>query len=196
VRRERSNDQENNMNSKASLASAHGRGNRLRRDGGIAAVLVCLAAFAAACGGPGGSAIPGYVNGTPDSPVAFAQCMRAHGVPNFPDPSGGLFNLSGMDQGSPQFQHAAGICGRSGQNPGPARQAQGLAKGLAFARCMRAHGVPNFSDPVANGDGGITSRVRVGGGVDPRSPVFQAAARACLSVLPNGGKPGNSGSAG
>jgi hypothetical protein len=41
--------------------------------------------------------------------LAFAQCMRAHGVPDFPDPngqSGQLGPSSGIDPNSPQFQAA------------------------------------------------------------------------------------------
>ena len=185
------------MNSNTSLASGR-RGSRLRRGSGLVAVVVCVAALAAACGGPGGSADPGYVNGTPDSGLAFAQCMRAHGVPNFPNPSGGQVNLSGVNQNSPQFQHAAGLCGRPA-SAGPAQQAQGLAKVVAFARCMRAHGLPNYPDPtVSNSSNGssITTRISAGSGVDPKSPVFQAAARACRSLRPGGGKPGSGGSAG
>jgi hypothetical protein len=191
------NDQENDMNSKSSLASRQGRGNRLRRGGGIVAILACLAASAAACGGPGGSANPGAGNGTQASGVAFALCMRAHGVSRFPDPSGGVVNLSGINQNSPQYQHAAGICGRPA-GADPSQQAQGMVKGLAFARCMRANGVPDYSDPTANGQGGITSHVSRGsGGPSDKSPVFQRAERACRSVLPGGGNSGSgSGSAG
>lgn len=184
------------MNSNASLASGHGRAHRLRRGSGLAAVVVCVAALAAACGGPGGSANPGDGNGTSASGLAFAQCMRAHGVPNFPDPSGGQVNLSGVNQNSPQFQHAAGICGRPA-DAGAAQEAQGLAKALAFARCMRAHKVPNFPDPtVRNSGSGSSITMSSGSGVDPKSPLFQAAARACRSLLPGGGKPGSSKGAG
>lgn len=182
------------MKSKASPSRGHGRANRLRRDGGVVAVLVCLAVSAAACGGPGGSADPGADGGTSASGVEFAQCMRAHGVPNFPDPSGGRVNLSGINQNSPQYQHAAGICGRPA-DAGPSQQAQGMANGLAFARCMRAHRVPNYADPVANGQGGFTSHMSSGSGADRKSPVFQAAERACRSLLSGGGNHG-SGSAG
>jgi len=170
----------------------------MRRGGHLAAVLVCLAVSAAACGGPGGSANPSGGNGTSASGRHFAQCMRAHGVPNFPDPSGGVVNLAGINQNSLQFRHAAGICGRPA-GAGPSQQTQGEAKGLTFARCMRAHGVPNYADPTANGQGGITSHVSRGsGGPGPRSPVFQAAERACRPVLPGSGNSGsgNDGSAG
>jgi hypothetical protein len=181
------------MNSKSSLARGHGRGNWLRRGSSLAAVLACLAVSAAGCGGPGGSADPGSAGS--GNGVRFAECMRAHGVPNFPDPSGGGVNLSGINQNSPQYQHAAGICGRPA-GAGPSQQAQGMAKGLAFARCMRAHGVSDYADPVANGQGGFTSHGSSGnGGLSPKSPTFQRAARACRSVLSGDGNPG-SGSAG
>jgi hypothetical protein len=46
--------------------------------------------------------------------LSFAACMRRHGVPNFPDPSGsGLFpfaGLKGLDPTSPAFQAAFKSC--------------------------------------------------------------------------------------
>jgi hypothetical protein len=47
---------------------------------------------------------------------------------------------------------------------------------------MRKHGVPNFPDPDSHGRLGIT-------GINPHSPQFQSAQRACRKLLPNGGKP-------
>ncbi len=50
--------------------------------------------------------------------IANAECMRKHGVPNFPDPtfSGGQFNagLGGVDPQSPAFKQAAAACGDVG----------------------------------------------------------------------------------
>jgi hypothetical protein len=49
--------------------------------------------------------------------IANAQCMREHGVPNFPDPQfpaggGMMFTLpSGVSPNSPAFQQAQRICG-------------------------------------------------------------------------------------
>ena len=42
----------------------------------------------------------------------FAQCMRAHGEPKFPDPTGNGLSLhgSGIDPKSPQFQAAKQTC--------------------------------------------------------------------------------------
>ena len=44
--------------------------------------------------------------------LKFAQCMRSHGVPNFPDPStAGVVHLgAGVDMSSPQFQDAQKVC--------------------------------------------------------------------------------------
>jgi hypothetical protein len=59
---------------------------------------------------------------------------------------------------------------------------------------MRAHGVPNYADPTVSNSGNgfsITNHMSSGSGVDPKSPVFHAAARACRSRLPGGGKHGS-----
>ncbi len=45
--------------------------------------------------------------------LSFARCMRSHGVPSFPDPQpNGNLNISGtgVDKGSPQFNHAMQAC--------------------------------------------------------------------------------------
>jgi hypothetical protein len=46
--------------------------------------------------------------------LKFAQCMRSHGVPKFPDPtSGGMMTLgtkAGIDPNTPQFQAAQKTC--------------------------------------------------------------------------------------
>jgi hypothetical protein len=59
---------------------------------------------------------------------------------------------------------------------------------LAYAQCMRAHGVPDFPDPVfhSNGGGGISISLKVGAGSDlsPSSPAFQAAQQVCQKLMP------------
>ena len=57
--------------------------------------------------------------------------------------------------------------------------------GRAFAACMRSHGVPNFPDPGSGG--GIT--INGGSGINPDSPQFQSAQRACQKLLPAGKAP-------
>lgn len=52
---------------------------------------------------------------------------------------------------------------------------------LAFAKCMRSHGVPNFPDPqVVNGHLNIGATQ---GQIDPSSPIVTAAMAACRSTL-------------
>ncbi len=89
--------------------------------------------------------------------VAFARCMRASGVPNFPDPQPGggfLFSVTGLDRSSPAFRAAQIKCRRllpSGGPPVPGStthpSARTLAKLVGIAQCMRRHGVPDFPDP-------------------------------------------------
>jgi hypothetical protein len=119
--------------------------------------------------------------------VKFAQCMRSHGVRNFPDPtSPQQFKLDiASSEGSPAFQPAQTACqhvlpggGPPSQSPAQ-RQAQTVAA-LAFARCLRSHGLPNFPDP--RGSGQITHEMLANAGIDPRQPAVLHAADACVSV--------------
>jgi hypothetical protein len=57
-----------------------------------------------------------------------------------------------------------------------------------YSACMRKNGVPKFPDPQRSSDGGMSLTMGPGSGVDPRSPQFQAAEKACKKLLPNGGK--------
>jgi len=89
--------------------------------------------------------------------LAFARCMRANGVPNFPDPAPGrgfLFSASGLNLGAPAVKAAQAKCRRllpAGGPPVPGTQthptAQTLEKLTRIATCMREHGVPQFPDP-------------------------------------------------
>jgi len=127
--------------------------------------------------------------------------MRANGVPNFPDPNGqGVIQGSGIDPNSAQFQKAQQTCAKDlGGGAGtrsPAQIAQAEAAALAFSKCMRSHGLPDFPDPQFSSGGGISIRItaHAGGGcnngLDPNSPIFQKAQQTCGSLLPGraGGK--------
>ena len=172
--------------------------------------LATLAVTAAGCGGST-SAAPGVAQlgttaattttssqgGSPTSGSGiegmrrYAACMRSNGVPGFPDPksSGNGMSLTiGAPQGitpdSPQFKAAEKSCQKllpNGGNADPAMQAKAQAEMLKFSACMRSHGLPNFPDPTFSG-GRI--RMSVGKGLNPSSPVFQAAQKACESLMP------------
>jgi hypothetical protein len=159
----------------------------------LAPLVVGIALLAAGCGGGGGST---GASGSSDyqKDLAFAHCMRTHGVPDFPDPlpQGGF--PRGGPGNSPQFGLAMHAC----QHLLPAiqpisalQQAQVLAHDLKWAKCMRARGFPGISDPAVRPHGGIV--ITVPASFDPSSPQARAAAKACKQlegpalITPGGG---------
>ena len=89
---------------------------------------------------------------------------------------------------------AAAGCGGSSTPPG-VRDATGsptatsaAGRLLAYARCMRGHGIADFPDPVTSGGRHASIHIAIGQGSDlnPDAPAFEAAARACRSLLPSG----------
>jgi hypothetical protein len=133
--------------------------------------------------------------------LELARCMRANGVPNFPDPGPGDsgFKLnSEVNPQSPSFRAAQQACKRylpSFPAPGTMSASQ-RAKALNFARCMRTHGEPDFPDPsVGTATPAAAGRVlalrgmffHIGPGLDPASPAFRRAGADCgLRILPSG----------
>jgi hypothetical protein len=116
--------------------------------------------------------------------VEFTTCMRSHGVRNFPDPNAqGTITITvsmSLNPASPRFQKAEAECQHlipAGKGPSRAQQQRMKQTLLAFAACMRSHGVPNYPDPTF-GSGGVTSRSG-GVGMDPNSAIFEAAQKTC-----------------
>jgi hypothetical protein len=85
--------------------------------------------------------------------VKFAECMRANGVPHFPDPnSKGEFNF-GVDVTREVWLKAIDAC-KALKPPGALsakRTPKQQSATLRFAQCVRDHGVKDFPDPV-NGE--------------------------------------------
>ncbi|HEX4109328.1 MAG TPA: hypothetical protein VHX88_14420 [Solirubrobacteraceae bacterium] len=154
--------------------------------------------------GAGAAALPGSPSGNSGRTVGlaagaganllkFAACMRANGVPNFPDPSGSggiQFSANAIDPDSASFQAAMQKCQKymgAAKVPSPAQRARTQAQALAFSDCMRAHGVTNFPDPQFSAHG-VSIKVGAGNGpasgLDPNSPIFQKAQKACAAKLP------------
>jgi hypothetical protein len=136
---------------------------RRGRTGPLSLALLTVPLVAAGCGGghrhmPAATTTRTTSSAPRTGPLAFADCMRANGVPNFPDPapSGGFeIQASGVNPTSPAFKAAQARCqGRMpsrgfpapGEATHPARQT--LAKLLRIARCMRRHGISQFPDPL------------------------------------------------
>jgi hypothetical protein len=158
------------------------------RSGVRAAVLAGTAVLAAACGS-GAPAGPTAHLTVYQRELAYAECMRAHGLPSFPDPqSDGTFDSNLADRGDfagSRYLSANKACGHL---EGPQQTAQqfqqDLRQALRFAACMRAHGIANFQASARGAQGG---QVGVGAqGADPSSPQFQAAQRGCSHLFGGG----------
>jgi hypothetical protein len=140
--------------------------------------------------------------------LAYAQCMRANGVPNFPDPTAGggfLFSSSAVDRSSPAFIAAQAKCKRllpGGGLPGPGTSThpttEALAEMVKIAACMRRHGVSDFPDPQTSvpsnpfpaGSAGVISDIDgvilvFPESLDTQSPLFTKAAATCQFPLHN-----------
>ena len=104
-------------------------------------------------GGSGGNT----TTATREQAVKFAECMRANGVKEFPDPNvSGDFaidtvaNRSGLDTNSAAFTQARTACkdlepsGFTGNKRTPEQQ----QAALKFAQCIRDNGVKDFPDPA------------------------------------------------
>lgn len=188
-----------------------------------ATALLSVALALAGCGG--GSSSPGVAHlssakgpssassesgGSPqESPaslqqamIAFAKCMRASGVPNFPDPGsgGGFPRRAGINLGSPLSRAAWAKCHKllpEGPGSGPPPSPQTLARFLKIAQCMRKNGVPDFPDPRTSAPSkpfgpGIAELSDIEGvilvfpsTINQQSPAFTRASAACAFPLHN-----------
>jgi hypothetical protein len=169
----------------------------------VACATLASTAFAA-CGGSG---ISSATNASSDANneqqlVDFSRCMREHGVEASASesPSGGGVNLKvtatpgAPGTGQQTVEAAQKACRRYLPNGGippklsPAEEAARAEQVQKFARCMRSHGV-EVQTEVNGARVGI--RIR---DVDPQSPTFVAAQKACQGLMPikhgPGGGPG------
>lgn len=121
--------------------------------------------------------------------VAYAACMRQHGVPNFPDPlpNGGFeisTDVTGGSNGqvSPQYAAAVNACSSllpSGSPSAQQQQQKVLSQLLKVSACMRTHGFPTFPDPTVSNEGVYLHIV----GFDRSSPQFQSAWQTCQTQV-------------
>ena len=137
----------------------------------LAATVVVISA---GCGGAhggsnsSGAAAPTHRPNATGKAVRFAECMRGHGIRAFPypDASGkltidGVANGSSVDTSSAAFERALTACKSlepAGFTGTKATPRQRTAR-LAFARCVRENGVPDFPDPTRNGPLVDTNRI-------------------------------------
>ncbi|GAA4215877.1 hypothetical protein AB0C10_36715 [Microbispora amethystogenes] len=139
-------------------------------------------------GGNGGAA---QSSGSGDI-VAYANCMRHNGIPNFPDPKpgGGIAFPEGgdIDPQSPEFKKAEEKCKQylpsgpriDAKNDADPNAGWPTADKLKYAQCMRENGLPKFPDPDKNGGFAFMQD----SGIDPQSPQFRKASEACAKYQP------------
>jgi hypothetical protein len=128
--------------------------------------------------------------------VAYSACVRAHGVPNFPDPKVSTngdevkvaIAVNPSISGNPHFQSAQEACRKLLPGGGPGAGSnhqispQEQSQYLKAAACIRSHGIPNFPDPTFSGGGVHVSQK----GINLHSPQARAAEEACQSLIPGG----------
>jgi len=165
-----------------------------------------LVLLMAACSdSPSSTGSAGSPTGSANSKlVAYSQCMRSHGVPNFPDPAGGVppkVSAQGLGIGSSQLQVAQAACQhllpatggsltassiRQCYLAGVCPQAlvqQALSAGRELARCMRSHGVPYWPDPTIDSQGRPLFNITV---PRPPPPQVSTALNECGRLEPAG----------
>jgi hypothetical protein len=186
------------------------------RTASVLGALLATTTAVAACGGSSPTnTTSASTHARSGNALRMAQCMRSHGVPDFPDPSsGGGFAIQAGANGNsasitvdghslnvsgPAFRRATDACAKYGPH-GPAVSGAQLAQirqgAVKMAECMRTHGVPDFPDPkVTTGPGGQGIAVAIGapgaGGarkLDPGSPAFANAQKICQKYMRVGPK--------
>jgi hypothetical protein len=119
-----------------------------------------------------------------DKAVKFAECIRAHGVSDFPDPNAKNDFEYGVSVTPAVWKQATTAC-KDLQPPGTLsakRTPKQQSASLRFAQCIRDNGVKDFPDPV-NGEPVINtykipSSNRPGG-----MTILNAAVQKCRSAL-------------
>jgi hypothetical protein len=167
----------------------------------IAAAALTLPATAFG-GGPSSSATGSATNARASTlsqsnvqkALAYSRCMRAHGVLKFPDPnSNGAIPKESLQQlgvSSTVFQAAQKGCRHLLPNSDESSQTwdQMTLNALwNFARCVRAHGVPSWPDPLAESDPGQPDTPgfprNLPPGINTDSPVVKNAMSKCQHLL-------------
>jgi hypothetical protein len=160
-----------------------------------AAGLALVALALVACGGDdparsssgsgGGSGRQGIDAQTKKAMLDYARCMREHGI-DMPDPKfedgGGLVMQEGGENTTPEQQREAErACAKYQRQVKPPpiseeQQAEMRRAALENAKCMREHGI-DMPDPQFGENGAVQQRI--GPGIKPTDPKFQAAQKAC-----------------
>jgi hypothetical protein len=119
-----------------------------------------------------------------DKAVKFAECIRAHGVSDFPDPDAKNQFQYGVSVSPAVWKQATTAC-KDLQPPGTLsskRTPKQQSASLRFAQCVRDHGVKDFPDPV-NGEPVIDTYKIPSSNKPGGMTILNAATQKCGSVL-------------
>jgi len=156
-------------------------------------VLAALAATAllVGCGSGGSGDEPASEQARAlDGAVKFAQCMRKHGVKMADPGSDGSIRISrtrGQGPNDREFEAAQTRCqkflGQGRGKPDPQQEAAMRDRLVAYASCMRRHGV-DMEDPKIDAHGGVRMLAAPLQGPGEGSASSRAAEDACRKLMP------------
>jgi hypothetical protein len=197
------------MNVRGAEEAIGGRGTAWRWSVALAALLLAGLGLGATACGSGSSYTPGVpaASGTTttlasaaggtqgNALLAYSSCMRSHGVPGFPDPSGNggvpkpavVSALQAV--GDTRAKAATNACnnllpaGGLGGQPDPTLTPQQQQDYLNAAACMRSHGFAAFPDPTFS-DGHFS--LSIPSSINTKSAQFTQAAQTCTKLIPAG----------
>jgi hypothetical protein len=153
--------------------------------------VAAVSLLAAGCGGSSSTTAATTTTPTQNGALAYAACMRSHGVSKFPDPTGsGEIHKQAVVSalqavGNSQAEAAQTACihvngGGPGTGQSAAQSQARTAAMLAFAQCMRRRGFANFPDPTSQGQ--LSPQMVTTAGIDLHQPAVLKAGLACASV--------------
>jgi hypothetical protein len=158
----------------------------------IAALLTVSALALVACGEDptGGGPTADQEQKMRDAQLAFARCMREHGI-DMDDPKPGERGIRlAIPKGvTPEKAEAANEACRKHLDAikppelSEEQEKQARDAALAHARCMREHGI-DFPDPTFGENGEATIRIGKDSGIEPDDPKFQKAQEECAEEAP------------
>jgi hypothetical protein len=159
-------------------------------------VLVCALACATGLAACGSSKPVAAKTSGASKQYAAARCMRAHGIQNFPDPDSyggnpvsstpgsGTITIAGIPFSGPAFDAAEKLCDPLGLGSSRPTISEAQKQQLiAFAECMRRHGLKQWADPTFPPSGGI---MQGGGPYNRDDPKVLAASQACNKTTRSG----------
>ncbi len=149
----------------------------------------CSSGSPSSAGSTGSLRAGGSANSS--SGLAYSRCVRAHGVPDFPDPgSDGQLSKQAVVTAlravsDSRAVAATGACARlnpAGQES-PILTAQEQQDYLRAVACMRSHGITSFPDPTFPGG---RLNLQIPSSIDTRSRQFTRAEQTCTKLIPAG----------